>query len=726
MSFLDKLTALTPFFQKEETLEYYFALNILDENLTAALWTIEGNHLKILQTVSDQYSSLEDIIKMTDRLLDIVLGDQEYEPHKILFGVPDSWLSDDNLKEEYLKLLRQVVKELELTPLAYVATSHALTHFLEKQEGVPTTAILVGFEARHLEVIVVRAGKIDGGKIISRGESSGSDIEKALLTFSDVETLPSKILLYGLEPSTLEKLKSQLLSFSWMSKLSFLHLPKIEILQDEVSIKSICFAGASEINQNVVFVNRPTVSSVTKPLVAPATKPEQIDKENLGFVIGDVEELSGESDESEVEEGKEEEGEVVAKEEGLLEAEDFQKSAVIPAPLPLTFFLFLKRFVPRSKFTNLTLLAGICISLVILLAAYLFLVKAEVKVFVEPKVLEKDTQVTSDPKQKEVDENAKIIPGQIVETEISGSQKGEASGKKQIGDPAKGTAIIYNKTYESKSLSKGITLTAANGLKFTLDTAITIASQSAAESGITYGKTNATVTASSIGADSNLPSSSELTVSNLSSSQVSAKAEGNFSGGTSKDITVVSDADQKKLLAQVASDLRRQAKQKLQEKLPDKKILEEALSEEIIKKSYSKNINDQANEFSLNLTLRYKGTAFEEKDLKSIVSKLVTTQVPAGFELNLAETETQADVSKLEKDGRVIFLARFKAKLMPKLDLKKLTSQIKGQTPQQVADTLKSYENILGSEIKLIPSLPILLQRLPVLERNIKIEVGLK
>ncbi|MEK7616758.1 MAG: baseplate J/gp47 family protein, partial [Patescibacteria group bacterium] len=363
---------------------------------------------------------------------------------------------------------------------------------------------------------------------------------------------------------------------------------------------------------------------------------------------------------------------------------------------------------------------------ILLIFAYLFLQSAHVKIFIEPQVLEKDAEVTADPKVKSVLEDVKIIPGQIVETQVQGSGKGDATGKKEIGDPAKGTVVIYNKTFDSKTLSKGSVLTATNGIKFSLDTSVGIASQSATEAGITYGKTNATVTAQIVGADGNLPSGTDLSVSNVQSSQISAKAEGNFSGGTSKQVTVVSDDDQNRLLAQVAAQLRQQAQQKLQESLKDKKILQEALSEEIVKKSFSKKINDQATDFSLNLTLQYKGTAFEDKDLKIIVSKLVNTQVPEGFELNLAETETQADVSKLEKDGKLIFLARFRAKLSPKLDLEKIKGEIKGKTPSDVAQTLRRHEHILGSEVTMNPKLPSFLQRLPFLERNITVEVGLK
>lgn len=732
MGLIDKLSAFLPLHKKEEVIEYFFALNIGLEKLTAALWAIENKELKILETASDSYSSQSEVTSTTDRLLDAVLGIREIEPQKILFGVPNSWLLDDNLKDEHLKLLRDLVKELELSPLAYVSTSNAIIHLLEKREGVPTTAILVGFETHHLTVTVVRAGKLDGVKIIVRGDSSGTDIEKALLTFTSVETLPSKILIYGLSQQELSKLKNQLLSFSWMSNLNFLHLPKIDLLSEEVEIKSVCLAGATELNSAVYYKEAPVKQTAAKPKIIE-------EKEDFGFVVGDVSEGAEEKEESSSPKAMEEEGlkeslpenddeenkkqELALPEQSnLLEVDDFEKEAT-PA-LPKKRWFHLGRFFPKTPFLNLTVaLAGLGV-LAIVIGAVLLIPKAEVKIFVEPKILEKDTQVIADPTTKEVDEVGKIIPGQIVETEVSGSAKDTATGKKQVGDAAKGIAKIINNTDEGKSFSKGTILTASTGLRFTLDNTASV-SATPADADSKSTKTVAVI-AVEVGADGNLPSGTNLTIANIPTSQIVAKAEGNFSGGTSKEVSVVSDADQKRLLASLASDLRRQAQQKLQEKFPDKKILEEALAEEVVKKSYSKNIGDQAAEFSLNLNLRYKGTAFEEKDLRLIVSKLVDTQVPAGFELNLSETETQADVSKLEKDGKLIFLARFKAKLMPKIDTEQIKKQIWGKTPAEVSKELKQMENVLGSEIKIKPNLPSFLQRIPIISQNIKIEVGLK
>src|SRR3989344_4730568 len=124
MNLIGNLTARLPFLGKPDNKEYFFALNIGSEILTVCLWSIQGDGLQINNIAASPYSSNNDLTSVTDKLLDQVLGIQQYEPSKILFGIPDSWLVDDDLKENELKLLRQLVKELELSPMAYVATSH--------------------------------------------------------------------------------------------------------------------------------------------------------------------------------------------------------------------------------------------------------------------------------------------------------------------------------------------------------------------------------------------------------------------------------------------------------------------------------------------------------------------------------------------------------------------------------------------------------------------------
>lgn len=781
MGLLDKLTAQLPLGKKSETTEYYFALNIGLTEVTAVVWGIYGDKLDILGQASSSYDGTDDLVDQSHQVLDRALGALEIEPTKVLFGVPESWSFDDNLKEPYLKLLRKMLKEFGLGALAYVTTTNALAFFLQKQEGVAPTAILLGV-GDYLEATLARSGKVMENRILRRGEHLFDDIEKLLGQFTEVEVLPAKILIYPTkEGEDILKIKDEMMAFPWMQRLSFLHFPKIEVLEGNITTEAVVASGAVEIHPQVDIKRSFTSVVVENSKASQSSSIAPREKEDMGFVKGDIKEHQSERDEleedqpqpklkdEEIEEDAQKEAErpIEAYEEEGLEGDsllaptpenDFDAPPTprpqIPGTMTLSrsgaktassslLSLWLKKmekFIPVSKlvamippipFGSLGSKLLILPVLVISMAAfYLFLVKASVTVFVEPRVLEQNTEVVADPKETALNEEKKVIPGEVVETTVSGLEKGAATGQKQIGDPAKGKVVLYNLTDGKVSFSQGTVLTSSNNLKFTLDTSVQIASQSSTIGAdfvkVTKpGKSDpAGVTASVIGPDGNLPGGSELTLSSYSKSQVVAKVEEALSGGTSKNVTVVTSDDQKKLQAKIIDGLREKAVSELQEKLGgEKKIISEALAVVDGKYSFSKQVNDQASEFSLNATVRFKGTSYSDADLKTIVSKLIKTNAPEGFELNVADMETQADVAKVEKDGRLIFKAKFKAKLLPIFDLAELKNKMKGKSVLEVVEQLKGMESVLGSEIKLIPNLPAPISRLPFLEKNIDITI---
>lgn len=700
--------------------EYFFALNIDSDKVEGAIWGVEGKKLQIVSVAAARYHSEDELIEAANFALDEALADFQPEPEKVLFGVPDAWMQDEELKTDNLKFLKKLVKELDITPMAYVSTINAISHFLQKQQGVPVTAVLVKI-ADHLVVTVIKGGKVLGSKSQKRLDNLAEGVEKALLEFTNVEVLPSKILLYG--AGDLEKLKDELSAYSWMSQLPFLHLPKVDILDSQVGIKSLCFAGGIEVEPDIscklteiipARKQRDLRGMVPKPTLGEGQVKETLG--NIGFIKGDIGKALSPYEGTEMAEEIETEEFPEVEDSGLADRE-IVNPRLSRGKLDLSFLSVFKALPVK-------ILALILIGVLLSAGALLFVHKAKVKVFIDMQVLERSSQVVADPSASQVDEGNKKIPGKIIDTEVTGTAKGQATGKKLIGDPARGTVMIYNKTYAPKTFSAGTTLTGPGGLTFKLDSKVTIASQSAVEGGISFGKGTANVTAANIGSDGNLPAGKELTVGGGLDKELDVKVDQAFAGGVSREVTIMTADDQKKLLANLSADLRKKAKDDLQSKLTgDMKILEESLSEQITKKTYSKEVNDQALEFSLSVTAKYKGTAYNEGDLRAIVSKLVETNVPAEYELDLSRTETQAEVSKVEKDGKLIFLAKFRAKLMPKLDHNKIKGDIAGKTPEDAVVKLREISNVIGSNIEIHPSLPASLQRLPFLSRNIELEV---
>lgn len=737
MSLLDKLSAQLPFKKKEPPREYFVALTLTASEVVVVLCQLLNHSVEILGQSSASYSSEDELLKKISQSLDEVVGSSGIEPKKVLFGVPDNWSLGDDLQDEYLKLLHKIAGEFELLPLAYVSVTQAVSNFLRKSSGVPPTALLLGIDG-SLSLAVLRGGKVIESKVAFLGENLWTDIEQLLLQFKEVEVLPSKIVLYNLgQPKDpLDKLKDELLSFPWTKNLPFIHFPKVEVVEKDLGVWAVALAGAEELDQEVHF-------QISSPVKESSGVSKTLSKEgsDFGFIAGDVAErapkekaVADETLEAEKIEEWEEKEEREEKKSSQLSVPDEVRGGGFSPVSGLAEEV-------RSKFTHFVppwsnfkmgrwlsfRMVALGAVLVGVIGTYFLMVKAEVHIFVEPRVLIKDAEVVADPTASSVDEDKKIIPGTVVETKVDGSTKGQATGKKLIGDPAKGQVAIYNKTDASKVLSSGTVLVSPANLKFTLDTTMTVASQSAVRGGISFGRGTASAVALSIGPESNLPAGVELTVGNFPKSAVSAEVDQAFSGGTSKSVTVVAADDQKRLEVQFADELKRKAVESLLNKIGNsKKIVPDALMIADKKLTFSKRINDQANEFSISGSVSFKGTAYQDSDLKLIVAKLVEYSVPENFELNLADTESQADITKVEKDGKLVFLARFKAKLMPKLDIFSLKKKLKGRSVEEAAKILRQVDYVIGSSIKLTPNLPQPLARLPLLGRNITIAVSPK
>jgi hypothetical protein len=714
MSLLDKLPKLPFVSGGNSSSEYFFALNILPHVLEAALWGIEGRKLVILNTFSTKYPTNEKLTQAANYVLDEALADFPFEPTKILFGVPETWIQDDNLKPEHLKLLRSLSKDLDLAPMAFVSSSHAISHLLQKQQGVPLTAVLVEV-GDPMTVSVVKAGKVITTKMHKRTDDLPKDIEKVLLGFSEVEVLPSKIVLYGEEDLT--KFKEELQTYSWMKDLPFLHLPKIENLPLGTTLKAICLAGGSELEENIIYSEKNIAKDAN---VVPVVAMEEVP----------VRRRSMEDDYSE--------DEIV--EPDMPTHQKVGPVSTMLAPLAKVKQAITSPFSPKEPHPNAPAPKGIkglllnklfivpAILLVLLIVGVVVLPKAKVDVFIDMQNLENSATITADPNVTAVSESNNIIPGKLVDDTVDGSAKGTASGQKKIGDPAKGKVLVYNATTNGITLNKGTILTSDSGAKFTLDSEVKVASKSASAADPPTSSSPTDATASEIGPDGNIAAGSNLKVGDFSKSDVVAKVDTAFAGGVSKNVSVVTADDQKKLLATLTSELRQKAQQEIQGKLSgDMKILPEALTENIISQSFSKKVGDQATDFTLNVTAKYTGTAYSDNDLKQLVSKLVSTNVPDGFELDVSKTETQAEVSKVEKDGKLIFSAKFVAKLNPKLDQNQIKRDIAGKTIEQAAERLKQVNNVIGSQVMFTPPLPAgPWQRLPILPQNITLEITAK
>lgn len=356
-------------------------------------------------------------------------------------------------------------------------------------------------------------------------------------------------------------------------------------------------------------------------------------------------------------------------------------------------------------------------------AAWWFLPKAVITIYVSPKTLEKKETLLVSSKIASADIPEKIIPGEVIETEVSGEKTTSTTGAKTIGDKASGEVTIRNGTSSNVKLSSGSIITSSGEGKFELSQA---ASVSSATSPSSPGTAQVKVVAKDIGSQYNLAKDSLFKVANYPQSEVDAVATGDFSGGASREIQAVAKEDVDNLQKDLEAELLEKGKNDLRSKTDQGQLfLEDSVSVNIAKKDASNEVGDEAATLKLSMTAKVIGLAVSKEDISLYYRDVLGPQVPDGFVLRDDQVEAQF-LLESEKDGRYELQVILSANLLPSVDIEEVKKRLSGKFPGVAQEYLGTIPGYSGAEIAISPRLPGKLGVIPHITKRIEIEVASK
>lgn len=670
------LNLLTKFNQaKSPPPEQFLALSLGSETVHSAVWQIDKGDPRIvsLGSIEEWNGDETKLIAAADTSLSTALEPIEKEPDKIIFGLPESFVVDDKIAPERQTLLKDLSEKLTLKPIGFVVITEAIIHWLKTKEGTPATTILLELSETEVIVTLVKVGKSLGSKTVGRSEDLGADVEEGLARFAQTDTLPSRMIVYD-GHLDLESARQTLLSYPWQDKLPFLHFPKIELLDKDVVIRAISLAGGNDSN----------LTNTTALEPPPSPPPTAAD---IGFSNTDV--------------------------------------ITPPSPLPQSHFPSkLSNLVHQArlritalKLKRLPLIsAGVVALLTIMIisatVAYWTLPQANITLYLTPKIISQTLQFTVDA-GRDTDKDKKRLHGNRIELEVEDSLQKDTTGESEVGDKATGEITLYNKTSSSKKLSSGTILLGPSSLQFSLDKDVTIASQSATDTGITFGKTVASVTSAQVGNDSNLSADTPLTLKGFDPGTYSAKTNIAFTGGSSRTVRAVSKFDHESLLEELTNKLTIQALDTLNTQTEsDQTIIDKSPQTEIVSKKYTKAIGEEADTVSLTMKLRVTTLKFDTTELLALTqSQSASDQVDIKFE----------DVDY--EDNQAAVTATINKKLIPEINTNEIIGNLRGKYPQDTESYLKSLPNFAKVEIEFSPKLPKKLATFPKRAQNIHLVI---
>lgn len=729
---------------------YYLVLVLRDEKAQAVIFEELEGSVRIVGHKEEHFSTSIDDIPQEELLekLDKAISGAEsplpenIQTQKTIFGVKESWTDNDQIKKEHLAKLKKASEELGLVPIGFLVISQAIAHLLQKEEGAPVSAILTEINKKSVTVTLLRAGKSIETKSSQIHESIPFTVDTLLKHFNVPEILPSRIIIFNGK----EDLSQEFISHTWSKSLPFLHLPQIYPLPHGFDAKAVLFGAATQMGFEVLekdLPKEPHIKHVPNPPDAkdPFEEPavyKNLDASDFGFAK-DADVAKMPAQEFQETDAIEKEQEVIPQ----INAEEMEAIPKSPKKIGnflasirnILFFILsliftivrrinIKKVLPFAPGGKLRIIIpAILILIIALIAGYFLFIKATITITVDPKISEQNKSVLFSTVEA-TDPSKNTIKGEFVSVSEDGSTSTTATGKKDVGTNAKGTVTIFNSLTQSKTLAEGTILKSPNGLEFTLDSAVTVkavASHSADET-VTPEKATANVTASQLGKESNLPSGTKFSVSAFDTSDLIAKNDNPFSGGTKKEVTVASANDSSKLEKSLLKELEDKAKEDLQKQLDKDKILLPAFITEVLsKKSLNVKIGEETNQLTLTGTVKYEGISYDRNDLIAFSKSLLSKNVPSGQEIDYNNIKTSVLDIESKNDEKIEANLNIKALLLPKIDGNKLTKDMKGKSFTTVQDSLYKLPQVANVDIRLSPNIPFLPKNLPPREGNIKI-----
>ncbi len=716
--------------------EYYWSLTIEPGWVQSSLWSIgEDNRAKIFSiSQASHWETDSELVEVVDASLSsiiVALPEGAKEPSKTILGFSPSWIGDGKIKEEYLTKVKKICSKLSLDPVGFVVLPEAIAFYKKQDEQVPLTAVVVGVSEGSIDVGLFKLGNLVGTVTVVRSVSLFDDVVEGLVGLKIPDQIPSRFIIYNGKEKDLEEARQAIVTADWEAvsdKIKLLHTPKVEVIDAKEKLIAVSLAGASEIGKVTGYDLVETFQEVSgvKPLQKlPEELPEKKEAfdeelkevtEGSGFVIGrDIQELPLSVRETPSQEPP--------LQPPISERQKPLVTSLFTSKLRGRFVRFPQFRFPSFEIGKKPFVFGGVFLLLFSIAGFMiwwFFPKATVTIYINSKKLEDVQTVTFDPKRELSDYSQKVLTGKIVQYTPEGEKTTSVTGSKTVGEKAKGKVQIRNGTSSTINIAGGTTIVGPNDLKFSLDSA---ASVSAASSPTSPGTALVEVTAEDIGAEYNLAKGESFSVSNYPKSEVDAVSEEDFSGGTSKEISVVATADQKSLEDELKKELLEKGKTQIRNGLLEGEIfIDEAVKTDTSKKDFSHKVGDETTTLKLTMQLSIFGLVVSKKELNSLAQTILKDRVPSGYVLRDEQIDTAFSL-KGQKDNLWEVEVTFIANLLPEIKTEEIASKISGKYPHLARDYLSLIPGFSSAEIVLNPRLPGKLGTLPRVSKNISIEI---
>ena len=206
--------------------------------------------------------------------------------------------------------------------------------------------------------------------------------------------------------------------------------------------------------------------------------------------------------------------------------------------------------------------------------------------------------------------------------------------------------------------------------------------------------------------------------------ELEAKNENAFSGGSSREISAVSEDDQEKLIDELTEELLDKATVSIKGKVAETDyFIEGSLVPEVESEDFSAIVGDEADTLKLSLTLEAKGLVVSREAIFEVVKEELKGEIPEGYVLREAQLNMEFEVED-EDNGVYELVVDIGANLLPELKPDEISKEIAGKYFAAAQESLARIPGFTRAQINFKPNLPGFLRTLPHIAKRIEVEVA--
>ncbi len=696
----------------------FLCLMFVNRSVQAALWKIEGE--EIVDLSQSSLLSFEDdddgLIKIDQALQE--LGPESENVNQVVFGFDPHWVNGDGLIKDRKAFIKRVTEDLGLQPVGFVVITDALTQQLISEESM-TSAVMVYVQEDTVFIFLMQQGKLVDQLSVGRSDDIVQDIVEGLARFAKQLTgkdsyLPPKLLLASpvLSSAELDDAQQQITAYNWSENHSFMQTPVVESMLALDVLQAVVKQGGLAVAESKGLKGKH--SEAADEVAAGAA---DFGFEDVDSPVDEGDNFAAPADKSAVTSfGVPIDEEKITDESSQLSNKTAQKmtnrSNKRKFKMPAIFGKIAAwyRHHPHKNAIRGGIIGGMVALLLLIIGWAAFAYQVVISVQLAEKVIAKDLEIVVDPNIASTNVERQILKGSLETLEVTDETTIETTGVTLVGDAAKGTVTIFNKTTAPKTFTAGTSLSTGS-VAFTLDDEVTVASASSEESGgqavTTFGQEEAAVTATGIGAEGNIGGGTKLTIANFATSTYEATAKETFSGGSSREVRVVDEEDLTDILQTLTDSLLDEAAKQFADKSGNGTYYVLTSSYDVVEENYSAEAGDETNQLGLALTLETSAVKYNSADIRPLLEEALKDEIPEGYALIEDEPEllTSPRDDATGSSTRVVLDANVKTKARPPIDQANVIDSILGLSLDEMVMRLADRPEIERASYVLRPGI---------------------